>query len=143
MPGIRVDGNDIFAVVKVTRDAIERAARGEGPTLIEAMTYRLSGHSTSDDPKAYRPDAGVDPWRALDPLPRMRKHLEKYHGWTDAMDKQLEADLDAELKAAIKVAEATPQPSLDSLFEDVYGDLPWHLREQKDELKNGPRAKGH
>ena len=143
MPGIRVDGNDIFAVVKVTRDAIERAARGEGPTLIEAMTYRLSGHSTSDDPKVYRPDNSVDPWRALDPLPRMRRYLEKYLAWTEAQDKQVEADLDAELKAAIKVSEATPAPSIDSMFEDVFGELPWHLAEQRDELKKGERAKPH
>ena len=86
MPGVRVDGNDIFAVIKVTRDAVERAARGEGSTLIEAMTYRLSGHSTSDDPKAYRPDGTVDPWRAQDPMARLRRYLHKHHGWTDARD---------------------------------------------------------
>ncbi|HTJ83326.1 MAG TPA: thiamine pyrophosphate-dependent enzyme, partial [Polyangiaceae bacterium] len=83
-PGVRVDGNDVFAVVKVTRDAIQRASRGEGPTMIEAMTYRLSGHSTSDDPKAYRPDNTLDPWRSLDPLARLKKYMVKNAGWTDA-----------------------------------------------------------
>ncbi len=142
-PGVRVDGNDLFAVIKVTRDAIARAARGEGPTLIEAMTYRLAGHSTSDDPKAYRPDASLDPWRSQDPLARLKKHLVKTVGWTDDKDKELEAELDAELRAAIKVAEETAAPSLDSMFDDVFADVPWHLREQREELKAGPRAKKH
>jgi pyruvate dehydrogenase E1 component alpha subunit len=135
--------NDIFAVIKVTRDAVERAARGEGSTLIEAMTYRLSGHSTSDDPKAYRPDGTVDPWRAQDPMARLRRYLHKHHGWTDARDKELEASLDADLREAIKAAEATAGPSLESMFEDVFAEVPWHLAEQRDELVRGPRAKGH
>ena len=143
IPGIRCDGNDIFAVVKVTRDAIARAARGEGPTLIEAMTYRLSGHSTSDDPKAYRPEAGLDLWTRLDPIARLRGHLQRTAGWTDALDKELEAEVDAELRNAVKIAEAAPPPSLDSLFEDVYAELPWHLEEQRQLLKRGTRPKGH
>jgi 2-oxoisovalerate dehydrogenase E1 component alpha subunit len=143
IPGVRVDGNDLFAVVKVTREAIARAARGEGSTLIEALTYRLSGHSTSDDPKAYRPDAGLEPWRRLDPLARLRRHLEKRVGWTEAADKALEAEVDAELRAAVAAAEATPAPSLDSMFDDVYAELPWNLVEQREELRKGPRAKGH
>ncbi|MBL9024783.1 MAG: thiamine pyrophosphate-dependent dehydrogenase E1 component subunit alpha [Myxococcales bacterium] len=143
VPGVRVDGNDLFAVVKVTMDAVARAARGEGPTIIEALTYRLSGHSTSDDPKAYRPDGTLEPWRALDPLTRLRKHLVGAYGWTEAQDKAIEAEVDAELKAAIQVAEKTPGPSLESLFSEVYAELPWHLREQQAELLAGPRAKGH
>jgi len=143
IPGVRVDGNDLFAVVKVTRDAVARAARGEGPTIIEALTYRLSGHSTSDDPKVYRPEAGLDPWRRLDPIPRVRQYLERTAGWNEAQDKQIEAEIDAELKAAVAEAEKTAQPSLESMFEDVYAEMPWHLREQRDELLRGARAKGH
>lgn len=143
VPSVRVDGNDLFAVIKVTRDAVAKASRGEGPTLIEALTYRLSGHSTSDDPKAYRPEAGVEDWRRLDPIPRLRRHLELTCGWTEAQDKELEESLDAELKAAIAISEKTPPPSLESMFEDVYAELPWHLVEQRDELLKGPRAKGH
>jgi 2-oxoisovalerate dehydrogenase E1 component alpha subunit len=143
IPGVRVDGNDLFAVIKVTRDAVARAARGEGPTLIEAMTYRISGHSTSDDPKAYRPEGGVEPWRRQDPIARVRRVLERTVGWTEAKDKEIEAEIDAELKAAIVEAERTPTPSLESLFEDVYAELPWHLAEQRKELIAGPRAKGH
>lgn len=143
IPGVRCDGNDVFAVVKVVRDAVARAARGDGPTLVEAMTYRLSGHSTSDDPKAYRPDGTLEPWRRLDPLARLRRHLERTQGWTEAKDKELEATYDAEIKAAIAAAEKTPLPSLDSMFDDVYETLPWHLVEQRDQLRRGPRAKGH
>lgn len=143
IPGIRVDGNDLFAMVKVTRDAIARAARGEGPTLIEALTYRLSGHSTSDDPKAYRPEAGQEVWRRLDPIPRIREYLLRLGALTSTADAQLEAEVDAELKAAIVEAEKTPTPPLESMFEDVFAEPPWHLVEQRDELVKGPRAKGH
>jgi pyruvate dehydrogenase E1 component alpha subunit len=143
IPGVRVDGNDLFAVVKVTRDALARATRGEGSTLIEALTYRMSGHSTSDDPKAYRPEAGLEPWRRQDPLARLRRHLERASGWSDARDKEIEAEAEAEIKAAIAVSEKTPPPSLASMFEDVYAEVPWHLREQREALERVPRAKSH
>jgi 2-oxoisovalerate dehydrogenase E1 component alpha subunit len=143
VPGVRVDGNDLLAVVKVTRDAVARAARGEGPTLIEALTYRMSGHSTSDDPKAYRPDAELEPWRRLDPIARLRRHLERAHGWSDAKDREIEAEVEAELKSAVAVAEKTPRPSLESMFEDVFATPPWHLVEQREALLRSPRAKGH
>jgi 2-oxoisovalerate dehydrogenase E1 component alpha subunit len=143
IPGVKVDGNDLFAVIKVTRDAVARAARGEGPTLIEAMTYRLSGHSTSDDPKAYRPEAGLEPWKRQDPIARVRRFLARNASFNEAKDKEIEAEVDAELRAAVAVAEKTPAPPLDSLFEDVFAELPWHLAEQRAQLRNGPRAKGH
>jgi 2-oxoisovalerate dehydrogenase E1 component alpha subunit len=143
VPGVRCDGNDIFAVIKATRDAVERAARGEGPTLVECMTYRLSGHSTSDDPKAYRPEDGVEPWRKRDPLARLRKHLDVLGAWSDAQQKALEAELENELRDVVAEAEKTSAPSLDSMFEDVYAELPWHLVEQRAELRKGPRVKGH
>jgi 2-oxoisovalerate dehydrogenase E1 component alpha subunit len=143
LPGVRVDGNDLFAVVKVTRDAVARAARGEGATLIEALTYRLSGHSTSDDPKAYRPEAGLEPWKRLDPIARVRDWLERHQGWSDAKDRAIEAEIDAEVRAAVAVAEKTPTPSLESLFEDVFAERPWHLVEQSRALLAGPRPKKH
>lgn len=143
IPGVRVDGNDLFAVVKATRDAVARAARGEGPTIIEALTYRLSGHSTSDDPKAYRPDDALKAWRDLDPIARVRRYLERAGKWTDAQEEQVTAELDAEIKACVAEAEKTALPSLESMFEDVYATPPWHLVEQREELLRGPRAKGH
>ncbi len=143
VPGVRVDGNDVFAVVKVTRDAVARAARGEGPTIIEALTYRLSGHSTSDDPKAYRPESGLEAWKRLDPLARLRRHLERTADWTEARDREIEAEADAENRAAGAAAEKTPPPSIDSMFDDVVAELPWHLVEQRDALRRGTRAPRH
>jgi 2-oxoisovalerate dehydrogenase E1 component alpha subunit len=143
MPGVRVDGNDVFAVIKVTREAIARAARGEGPTMIEALTYRMSGHSTSDDPKAYRPEAWLDPWKALDPIARLKRYVTLHCGMSADEDKQIEAAVDAELKEAIKVAEATPAPGLETMFEGVFAEKPWHLVEQQQQLLAGPRAKKH
>lgn len=141
--GVRCDGNDLFAVYKVVRDAIARAAAGKGATLVEAMTYRLSGHSTSDDPKAYRKDAEVDTWRRRDPLVRLRKHLELRGLWTDQRQGEIEARVDARIRAVVAEAEKAPPPPLESMFEDVYAEKPWHLREQQTELLAGPRAKGH
>ena len=143
IPGVRCDGNDLFAVYKVTRDAVAHAAAGNGPTLIEAMTYRLSGHSTSDDPKAYRKETEVEQWKKRDPIARLHKHLVARGLWDDAKQRDLEAKLDVELKDAIAAAEKVAPPSLESMFEDVYAELPWHLREQRDALLRGPRAKGH
>jgi 2-oxoisovalerate dehydrogenase E1 component alpha subunit len=143
MRGVRCDGNDLFAVYATVREAIERAAAGEGPTLVELLTYRLSGHSTSDDPKAYRKEQEVEGWKLKDPLVRMRAYLQKRGLWSEQKQAQLEEETDAQLKAAVKAAEETPAPSLESMFDDVYAELPWHLREQREQLLKGPRAKGH
>jgi pyruvate dehydrogenase E1 component alpha subunit len=141
--GVRCDGNDLLAVYKTTRDAIARAARGEGATLIETLTYRLSGHSTSDDPKAYRKDAEVESWRSKDPVTRLRGYLEKKGLWNGEKQTKLEEDVANELAECVKVAEKAAPPPLESMFEDVYGEMPWHLKEQRDQLLKGPRAKGH
>jgi pyruvate dehydrogenase E1 component alpha subunit len=143
MPGVRVDGNDVFAVLQVTRDAIARAARGEGPTMIEALTYRMSGHSTSDDPKAYRPDAHLDPWKALDPIARLKRYVTPACGMSADEDKKIEAEVDAELREAVKVSEATPLPALETMFDGVFAEKPWHLVEQQQACLAGPRAKKH
>src|ERR1019366_4814820 len=84
IPGIRCDGNDLFAVIKATRDAVAYVASGKGPVIIEAMTYRLSGHSTSDDPRAYRKDDEVLAWKKRDPVVRLRMHLEHKSLWNEA-----------------------------------------------------------
>jgi pyruvate dehydrogenase E1 component alpha subunit len=141
--GVRVDGNDLLAVYAATREAIERGARGEGPTMLELLTYRLSGHSTSDDPKAYRKDAEVEAWKSKDPNVRMRAWLERRGLWNEQKQTELEEASAAELQACVQAAEKTAPPSLESMFDDVYAELPWHLREQKAELLAGPRAKGH
>ncbi len=143
MPGVQCDGNDLLAVYVTVREAVERAARGEGPTLVELLTYRLGGHSTSDDPRAYRPETEVERWRATDPITRLRRYLEAQQAWDEAREEAWRKEVDAELKAAIAEAEKKAPPPLDSLFEGVYAELPWHLREQREELLGGPRAPSH
>lgn len=143
IPGVRCDGNDLFAVIKATRDAVAHAASGKGPVIVEALTYRLSGHSTSDDPKAYRKDDVVELWKKRDPLVRLRKHLEHEGLWNEAHQAELEGKLDTQIKDAVSAAEKKAPPSLESMFDDVFAELPWHLREQRAALLAGPRAKGH
>jgi len=143
VPGIRCDGNDILATYKVVRDAVDRAARGEGPTLVEMLTYRLGGHSTSDDPRAYRLQDEVEGWRRTDPILRLRRVLEDEGAWGEAQEEAFKKECETALKACIEAAEAKPKPELASMFEQVFEDLPWHLEEQKNEMINGPRAKSH
>lgn len=140
MPGVRVDGNDVFAVVAVTRQAVARAASGGGSTLIEALTYRMGGHSTSDDPTRYRAKGEVEPWISRDPIERLRHFLTINGGWSDADEEALRSDTDARVRDAIAAAERTGAPALETMFEDVYQTPPWHLAEQRDALLAGPRA---
>jgi 2-oxoisovalerate dehydrogenase E1 component alpha subunit len=142
VPFVRVDGNDLFAVVSVTRRAIERGIRGEGPTLIEAITYRMGGHSTSDDPGRYRGSEALEPWTSRDPLGRVRAYLEKHNQWDGGAEERLIAEVDQRFREAVAAAERTPPPPLDSMFDDVYERPPWHLVEQRNELLAGPRAPG-
>lgn len=143
VPGVRVDGNDVFAVLKVTRDAVARAAAGQGPTLVEAMTYRLSGHSTSDDPRAYRAEAAVEAWKKRDPLQRVHRHLVARGLWSEAHQGELEGRVGAQIHAAVVAAEKVGPPAPATLFDDVFGELPWHLAEQRARLLAGPRARAH
>ena len=79
----------------------------------------------------------------MDPLARLRRYVEARHGWTEEKERALEAEIDAEVKNAVATAEKTDAPSLESMFDDVFATLPWHLEEQREELLKGPRAKGH
>ena len=133
--GVRVDGNDILAVYRTTRDAVEKARGGGGPTLIEAVTYRMGPHSSSDDPKRYRTDEELAEWLKRDPLIRFRKYLEKKHLWTEADEKKAQDETSREIDDAIQHAEKLPRPALETLFTDVYADMPWNLQEQLRELQ--------
>jgi 2-oxoisovalerate dehydrogenase E1 component alpha subunit len=130
MPGVRIDGNDALAVYKATRDARERALRGEGPTLIEAVTYRIAGHSSSDDPRRYRPDSWVEECTKQDPLLRVRRHLESKGLWDDEKEEALKTKCRDEVNDAVKEAERVPRPELETLFSDVYAEMPRALRDQ-------------
>ncbi len=140
---MRVDGNDLLAVYAVLKPAIERARRGEGPTFVEALTYRIGAHSTSDDPTRYRTQEEVDTWTKRDPLQRLRLHLERLGAWSDADEAALETVLNDEIGRAITEVETHSAPARETLFDDVYAELPWHLAEQREELLRIEPAKTH
>jgi pyruvate dehydrogenase E1 component alpha subunit len=143
VPSVRVDGNDIFAVIAVTRKAVQRAAAGHGPTLIEALTYRMGGHSTSDDPTRYRHKAELEPWQMRDPIERFRRHLASARLWDQQQEDALRAEIDQSFRQAVEIAENTPAPALETMFEDVYAKPSWNLVEQRQELLAGPRPASH
>ncbi|RMH39230.1 MAG: thiamine pyrophosphate-dependent dehydrogenase E1 component subunit alpha [Deltaproteobacteria bacterium] len=141
MPGIRVDGNDILAVIQVAQEAVDRARAGDGPTLIEACTYRRGAHSSSDDPSVYRDAREPEEWARRDPVNRFRNYLKERGLWTEQAERDI---LDKHNEAIAKVqreSDRTGPPPLESLFEDVYETIPWHLREQRDWLLSQPRVK--
>ncbi|MCE9635040.1 MAG: thiamine pyrophosphate-dependent dehydrogenase E1 component subunit alpha [Planctomycetes bacterium] len=134
MPGVRVDGNDVLAVAQVVREAVERARSGGGPTFIEALSYRMGPHSSSDDPTRYRPSDEVDEWARRDPIARFRNWLLAEGHLREEEIPALEEECAAEISASFKRNEQVPKPELASLFDDVYGEMPEHLREQRDFL---------
>lgn len=135
---IRVDGNDIFAVREVTRKAREMALENGGkPVLIEAMSYRISHHSTSDDSFAYRARVEVEDWKRRDnPITRLRKYLESKKLWNEDKEKEARTRLRKEVLKAFSDAEKEKKPPLRSMFEDVYEELTPELREQMADLKS-------
>jgi 2-oxoisovalerate dehydrogenase E1 component alpha subunit len=141
MPGVRVDGNDLLAIIQVTREAAARARKGEGPTLIEALTYRRGAHSSSDDPSAYRDPNEPKQWEANDPIERFRRYLAKKGLWTETWQKELDAAIDAEITKAHDEAQALGTPAVETLFDDVFEQPTWNLIEQKDWLMRQARTK--
>lgn len=127
---VEVDGNDVLAAYGAAHAAVGRARSGEGPTLVVLRTYRMLGHSSSDDPSKYRDTAEVEAWAARDPLGRYQAFLEA-HGALDAGARERsERDLLAEIDRTIHEQEAAPSMPLRSLVEDVYAEVPPHLKRQ-------------
>lgn len=141
MPGVRVDGNDLLAVYQVTAEAAARARAGQGPTMIEALTYRRLGHSSSDDPSAYRDPNEPKQWEAHDPIERFRRHLARRGLWTEGWERELRDAIDAEITHVQDEAAAMPPPPVETLFDDVYEEVPAHLVEQREWLLAQPRAR--
>lgn len=132
MPGVRVDGNDVLACLAVTARALQRARDGQGPTLIEAVTYRMGAHTTSDDPTRYREAAEVEQWKAKDPLDRVRRLLEA-EGTPPDFFTVLQAEADA-LGAQLREAcQLIPQPDLADLFDQVFVESTVENQQQKAE----------
>ena len=140
--GVVVDGNDLLAVREVTREAVARARAGEGPTLIEALTFRMGGHSTSDDPTRYVPEALVAEWEKKDPVPRFEAYLASRGLWKEGDREALYEECMAEVKEAADVAQATEAPSLETIFSDVYEEVPDHIRAQGEAAFDLLRRKG-
>lgn len=135
MPGIRVDGNDVLAVYKVTLEALDCARSGSGPVMVELLTQRMGSHSTSDDPTRYRDAELLEPWKKKDPLHRFRAYLTARKLWTEDDERRVTSETDARITEALRSVEQLPAPALATLFDDVYSDLPWHLREQREEAR--------
>ena len=130
IPTIRVDGNDVFAVYKVTRDAIDRARDGEGPAFIEAVTYRLGDHTTADDARRYRDQAGFEAAQSRDPLVRTRKYLESKQLWDDPKQAKLEERATRIVREVIDAAMNIDPPAVEDLFRYTFEELPDELVRQ-------------
>ncbi|MFQ5576356.1 MAG: pyruvate dehydrogenase (acetyl-transferring) E1 component subunit alpha [Anaerolineae bacterium] len=134
MPGHIVDGNDVLAVYQVMSDCIERARAGEGPSLVELITYRLGAHTTADDPTKYRSQAEVDDWRRRDPISRFETYLKTGGLLNKKEAEQIEAEARDGIQAAVDILEAKPPPDPGQIFELVYAHMPPQLRRQRAEL---------
>jgi pyruvate dehydrogenase E1 component alpha subunit len=121
MPGVQVDGNDALAVYRATREALDRAHAGEGPTLIEAETYRLMMHTTADDPKKYRSEDDVKEWWEKEPLRRFKIYLENKGIWDDDKQSSMEREIKEEIEAAVKEYESRSGFKPDAPFDYVFG----------------------
>jgi pyruvate dehydrogenase E1 component alpha subunit len=131
-----VDGNDLLAVYAASKEAIERARAGGGPTLIECVTYRVAVHTTADDPRRYRSDAEVEGWRKKDPISRFQVYLRAKGLLTaEALDREEKA-IAAEIQAAVERAEDEMKRMADPLllFEHAYGEMPPYLKEQREDF---------
>jgi 2-oxoisovalerate dehydrogenase E1 component alpha subunit len=142
LPGLRVDGNDFLAVFAATQWAAERARSNLGSTLIELFTYRAAAHSTSDDPSRYRPEGESEKWPLGDPIQRLKQHLIRIGAWTDEQHQAMQQEVEAQVLRASREAEsmgtlgAGPAPDVNTMFEEVYKDMPWNLREQRAQLQD-------
>ncbi len=126
----RIDGNDYFAIHETVSRAKKHCLEGKGPVLIEAMTYRLGAHSTSDDPSAYRTAKEVKKWEKKCPILRLRKHLESKKLWNEKKESNLQTSIKKEIDEAIEVAKRTTLPPPESVIEDVYFEVPAELKSQ-------------
>ncbi|GAB4355807.1 MAG: pyruvate dehydrogenase (acetyl-transferring) E1 component subunit alpha [Kiloniellaceae bacterium] len=139
MPGCQVDGNDVIAVRQVVGEAVERARRGDGPTLVEALTYRLSDHTTADDASRYRDDAEVSARWKQDPIARLRRYLSDSGHWTKTQEEALIADCAARVDAAVEAYLATPPLPASAMFDHLYATLPAALAAQRAEVEEAGR----
>ena len=132
--GETIDGNDALVVHDAVQRALARARAGDGPTLIECLTYRVGPHSTSDDPTRYRPAGEIERWLERDPIVVLRRRLTEAGAFDEALEPRWLREVDEELDLAIQSSESAARPALSTLFDDVYAERPWHLAEQRQSL---------
>ncbi len=131
--GVRVDGNDVFAVYKATKEALDRAKSGKGPTLIECVTYRIGHHTTADDSAKYRDLKEVEEWKKKDHIDRLRKYMQKKGTWSENDEKKLLQEVERKVNATVKSFEAIQPPQPKDMFNYVYAELTPELKEQMTE----------
>ena len=134
LPGEQVDGNDLIAMHERLQNALERARRGAGATLIEALTYRLSDHTTADDASRYRSQEEVEAAWKIEPIERLRRFLANRHGWGDGDEAALQSECSEEVDRAVKAYLATGTPPVEGMFDYLYEKLPAALTAQRDQL---------
>jgi pyruvate dehydrogenase E1 component alpha subunit len=132
--GIQVDGNDVFAVYRATRNALEKARQGGGPTFIECLTYRLADHTTADDASRYRPASEVEEWRQRDPLLRLRRFMEQNGQWTENDEKTAWEQARATIDEAVREAESALPPDAKDMFDYVSANLSPRQKRQQENL---------
>ncbi len=140
--GIQVDGNDALAVYAATVEAVARARKGEGATLIECETYRMGHHTTADDATRYRDNKEVEAWKKRDPIARFKKFLTAKKLWNDKEERTLKGATDAWVNQEVKAYEEFPAPNPLNMFADNYATAPWNLIEQRAELEELLKFKG-
>jgi pyruvate dehydrogenase E1 component alpha subunit len=134
IPGIQVDGNDVFAVYAAATEAIERTRRGEGPSLIEAVTYRLGDHTTADDASRYRPDDELEKWEGRDPILRLRRYLVEQGLWDDDQESVLLEEAASWVDGQVKALEEMEPQAPEEIFTSMYAAMPPHVVEQMQSL---------
>jgi TPP-dependent pyruvate/acetoin dehydrogenase alpha subunit len=133
-PGRQVDGNDLLAVYEVAEEAVERARRGEGPSLIECVTYRLSFHNTTDNPRAYLPEGWLTTAEKEDPVTRVEAYLAKQGLWDEGTRAAVQGEITERLDAAVEAAIAMPASRPEDVFDNVYAEPPPRVLRQREEL---------
>jgi pyruvate dehydrogenase E1 component alpha subunit len=134
--GIQVDGNDLFGVIAATKEAVDKARSGGGPTLIEGVTFRFGPHTTADDPTKYRTENEIEPWKPRDPMIRLRLYLKGKGLWSEEVEQRMTEESQKEIDQAVKDAESVPPPEVEEIFKYVFAEMTPQLKEQLEYLKS-------
>ena len=135
MPTIQVDGNDVFAVYKAHKDAVERARAGGGPSFIEAITYRLGDHTTADDARRYRPAQELEAAMVRDPIVRTKKYLEQHSRWNAELESRLQQRARTIVHEVVEAALGIEKPKVQDIFDHTFAELPPDLQQQEQTLR--------